>query len=85
MSFIRIKKVKNWTNKYLVENKYNKKTKKVQQKTIQYLGRTIVDNKMDKIELDYCKKCGSKTNLTILFMFTIALIQFKKGFLVSKT
>jgi len=46
--FIRIKKIKNNKYAYLVKNRWNKKTKKIKQKTIAYLGKIYEPKQEDK-------------------------------------
>ena len=60
--FIRTKKIKNNEYAYLVENKLNKRNKKIKQKTKKYLGRVYKLPKLDNQTF----KNNSKTNKNII-------------------
>jgi hypothetical protein len=74
MSFIRIKRIKEWTYLYLVENIWTDKGSR--QKVLKYYGK--VDrgkiNPQIVIERDgCCQKCGGKENLTIDHIVPLSL------------
>ena len=73
--FIRIKKIKNKEYAYLVENKLDKRNKKIKQKTKKYLGRVY---KLPKLDNQTFKNHSNKNIIKTLVALELKNLGFKQ-------